>query len=121
ESDMSKVPAKVVRNDRLISVVQDFSGGLGEAQITVLAQSVIHNIASFEYHLNGWAAHNGKSIQKVKEMFRASLPLRIIHDLWDNDKHVTSRQGHSGLSPRLEHVRRHARLTTKAKKALRCS
>ena len=116
EFDMGKLPAKVIQNDRVVGVLQDFSGGLSEEDIANLAFVVIHNIANLQDHLRQWAARNGKDKTEVDATFNASQYLQLIHDLSNNDKHGYPPHGggRSGLAPMLINLRRQMQLTTKA-------
>lgn len=117
ESDMSKLPSQVVRSDRFVGVHQDFSGGMSEEDMSNAAHTVIHNIANLRDHLRRWAARNGKDKAKVDAAFAASVPLRIIQDLSNNDKHGPARDGgNSGLAPALTEIRRVMKLTPRAQK-----
>ena len=116
EFNMGKLPAKVVQNDRIVTVFQDFSGGLSEEEFANLAHSVINNIANLQDHLRRWAAKNGKDKTKVDAVFNESRPLQLIKDLSNNDKHGYPLRGggYSGLAPKLNNIHRPMRLTTKA-------
>jgi hypothetical protein len=118
EADISKFLPQVINDGHRIGFYQDWSGGLNDADLANFANSLIQNIASLEYHLKKWADHNGRDKTKVDAAFKSSLALKIIHDLWNNDKHgyPPRNGGHSGKSPKLGEVRRFVRLTTKAEK-----
>lgn len=116
ESDLSQLPGRVFQNDRVTALFQDFSGNLKQEDIENAAHTVIHNIANLQDHLRRWAHHNRKDKTKVDEAFDASLDLRIMKDLSNNDKHGYPPRdgGHSGLSPVLKDVRRVMQLRTGA-------
>jgi len=118
EPDLSKLPARVIRTDRILGVYQDFSGGLKDEEIANLAYSLIQNIANLEDHLRGWAVRNGKDKSLVDQAFKASFALQVIKDLSNNDKHGYPRRGkgYSRRSPKLVNPRRILRMTTGEKK-----
>lgn len=117
EFNMSKLPAKVIKNDKVIGIFQDFSGELSTEEIQNIAHMVIHNIANLKDHLNRWAGINGKDKTKIQATFGASQPLKLIQDLSNNDKHGYPPRdgGYSGLAPKLIKVGRVMRMTTRAK------
>jgi hypothetical protein len=111
--DIGKLPAKVVQNERGIGMFQDFSGGLTKEDIENLAYAVVHNIANLQDHLRRWAANNGMDEKKVDATVNGSLPLQLIKDLSNNDKHgyPPRRGGRSGAAPQLVNLGRRMRLT----------
>jgi hypothetical protein len=114
EFDLSKFPAKVVNTNRFFSIFQDFSGSMSEADMANAAQMIIQNIASLKNHLIGWAGKNGKDKERVTATVNGSLPLKIILDLWNTDKHGTKtrlNESHSGLLPVLTMISRVMMLT----------
>lgn len=116
EGDLTKFRPVVFQDEQRIGLLHEFSGGLTASEIENLAQSVIANIASLHDHLCGWARRNGHDPNRIRGVLATSLPLQIITDLWNNDKHgVPSRtgdRGKSGRAPRLIEIRRTLRLTT---------
>ncbi len=118
EADINKIIPQVINNNSREGFYQDWSGGLTDSDLANLANSLIQNIASLEYHLKKWADHNDYDKEKVDTTFSASQPLKIIHDLWNNDKHgYPPRQpSRSGLCPQLAEIKRLLRLETKAEK-----
>ena len=64
EFDMTKLPATVRQDQGYISVSQDFTGGLTQAEIDNVAYSLIHNIANLHDHLRRWARRTGKDPKK---------------------------------------------------------
>jgi len=116
ETDISNIKPKVRGDRHKIRIYQDWMGGLKEADITNLANSLIANIASLEYRLEQWAHHNNKDKGVVDKIFKASKELKIIHDLWNNDKHgYPPRQpSKSGLCPRADKFNRVLQMVTKA-------
>jgi hypothetical protein len=114
EFDLAKVPARVISTPHVYEVMQDFRGGMSEEEIANSAYTLIHNIANLRDHLRRWAARNWKDKEKVDATFAASLELRIIQDLSNNDKHGPARDGgNSGLAPQLKEINRLMRLATK--------
>ena len=51
ETEISKFPATVAQNERMIFMFQDFRGGLSEEQLVNLAVSLIHNVFNLRDHL----------------------------------------------------------------------
>lgn len=115
EIEMSKFLPKVINDGRRKGFFQDWSGGLTEAEVTNIAQSLIYSIAHFDAPLKKWADQNGKDKTKVDHMFNSSLALQIIKDLSNYDKHPYPPRngGHSGKSPRIDKFRRVMQMTTK--------
>lgn len=107
EGDLTRFPPKLFEDEKHFGMYQDFMGGLSDADIENLAQSVIANIASFGNHLRRWAVRNGHDRNRVDETISKSLALQVITDLWDAEKHGPPRDGgHSGKTPKLVGVRR---------------
>jgi len=81
---------------------------------------LIHNIANLHDHLRKWAARtDARKEDVIDDTFDKSLPLKIMKDLSNVDKHGPPRnRGFSGLAPRLEGVRRSLRITAKPKKGV---
>src|SRR4051794_20027994 len=84
ETDLSKLPAMVVSNERFFGIEQDFNAGLKEEELSNLAHQSIHNIANLRDNLKRWSAQNGKDEQRVWDTFNGSLPIRVIQDLSNN-------------------------------------
>ena len=118
ETEISKFLPKVINDGRRKGFSQDWSGGLTEAELTNIAQSLIYSIAHFDDPLKKWADHNSQDKTKVDLMFNSSLALRIIKDLSNYDKHAYPKRdgGHSGKSPRVDKFRRVMQMTTKPEK-----
>lgn len=118
EIDVSKFLPKMINDGHRRGFSQDWSGGLSEAEITNIAQSLVYNIANFDASLKKWAEENNKDKTKVDVMFNSSLALRIIKDLSNCDKHAYPQRdgGHSGKSPRVDEFRRIMQMTTKPEK-----
>jgi hypothetical protein len=117
ECDPKKMVAKVIQNDVIIGVVQDFRGGLSDDQLSNQAHSVIHNIANLRDNLRRWAANNGHDKDRVDTLIENSIENRILQDLSNNDKHGYPPRGggHSKKSPLLTKLTRVMRLQTQAK------
>jgi hypothetical protein len=118
ESDISKFKPKVINDRSRVGYYQDWMGELNDADVANFAVSLITNIASLEYHLKKWADRQGYDKSIVDKAFANSQELKIIHDLWNNDKHgYPPRQpSKSGLSPRVDKFCRIVRMTTAAQK-----
>jgi len=115
ETEISKFLPKVINDGRRKGFSQDWSGGLTEAEVTNIAQSLIYSVAHFDLPLKKWADQNDKDKTKIDHMFNSSLALQIIKDLSNYDKHAYPPRngGHSGKSPRIYEFRRVMRMTTK--------
>ena len=115
ETEISKFLPKVINDGRRKGFFQDWSGGLTDAEVTNIAQSLIYIIAHFNAPLKKWADQNGKDKTKVDHMANSSLALQIIKDLSNYDKHAYPPRngGHSGKSPRTDEFRRVMQMTTK--------
>ena len=113
EADVSKFMAQEIDDGHRRGFYQDWSGGLSKEEMTNIAQSLIANMASLENHLKKWAHHNGKDEMKVEDAYKSSSALKVIKDLWNNDKHGynSQRVGDSGLSPRVGEIYSTLRLT----------
>ncbi len=120
EVDLGKLEAKLIETEHGNSVYQDFSGGLSPEELENLAFSLIHNIANLHDHLRRWAARtDARKEDDIDDAFHKSLPLKIMKDLSNVDKHGPPRnRGFSGLAPRLEGVRRSLRITAKPNKGV---
>ena len=115
ETDLSKFLPKVIDDGHRKGFHQDWSGGLSEAELTNIAQSLIYGIAHFDAPLKKWANRSSQDKTKVDLMFNSSLALRITKDLSNYDKHAYPPRdgGHSGKSPRIDEFRRVMQMTTK--------
>ncbi len=117
ETDISKFKPSIISNNHRIGFYHDWTGNLTEAERINYVQSLISNIASFEYQLCKWADHNGHDKTIVKTAFDNSKALQIIHDLWNTDKHAgSSRESKSRLWPKLKEINSSLQLTTKPEK-----
>lgn len=117
EADLSKFPpiVKVVGN--WITVRQDFNRELNQAQMTNVAFQVIRAIADLKDHLRSAARRLKLDPEDVERSINQSLPLQLMIDLANFDKH--SKHGkvkaqRSKRSPRLINVRGALQITTKA-------
>ena len=117
ETDMSRLPARVVSTPRFLDIIQDFSGGASSAELENMAISVILNVASLRDHIRRWASRTDRDKGKVDETFEKSLALKIVQDLFDRDKHAGPGRngGYSGCSPMLSNIGRVMRLQTQAR------
>jgi hypothetical protein len=113
ETDISKFPATVGKSERLILMSQDFRGGLSDERLTNLAVSLIHNVFNLRDHLVKWARAHGGRDQGGWDFFKGSMPLKIIADLSNVEKHgyPLERPSWSGLDPKLGEVTRPLSLT----------
>jgi hypothetical protein len=108
ELNVGTLVGQVIQTPRVHGVFQDFSGGQSEEDLSNIAHSTISNIAHLHDHLKGWARRNGKDSTRVRDTLDRSLPLKIIMDLANNDKHgyPPREGGHSSLAPKLINVGR---------------
>jgi hypothetical protein len=112
EEDLAKFTPTVIENEHGRVIIQDFRGGLSPEQISNIAHSSIHNLASLADHLRGWARRNSKDVKLVDAAIDSSFELQVIIDLWNVEKHGPPRDGgRSGRSPKLAEVNRVMRLT----------
>lgn len=113
EGDLTKFLPQIFQDEKHFAMYQDFVGGLTPAELSNLAHSVIHNVANLRDHLRRWAANNGHNPSRIDQAISHSVPLQIITDLSDNDKHGYPRRddGYSGKAPKLAEIRRVLRLT----------
>jgi len=111
-ADLSLFEPKVVESESGTYIVQDFSGGLNQAQLENLLLQVIHAIANLRDNVAKWADQRGVEFDP-KAFVHASGELALVHDLSNGDKHghplKTSWTGHS---PTVVEVSRSLRLTT---------
>jgi hypothetical protein len=123
EPVLTKFPARIQSTKTSVSIVQDFSGGMPESEMENAVHNVIALVASLEYHLQRWAANNGRDPDRVRWTFANSEPLKIIHDLWNNDKHgypPARGKDRTGRKPRLTNVHRRMQLKTRSEKGSWC-
>jgi hypothetical protein len=123
EPVLTKFPAHIRATHNTVCVFQDFSGGMPESEMENAVQNLIALVASLEYHLQKWAAKNGRNPDRVRWTFETSEPLKVIHDLWNNEKHgypPPRGRDRTGRKPRLTHVRRRMQLKTRAQKGSWC-
>jgi len=118
ETEISKFLPKMINDVHSKGFSQDWSGGLTEAEITNIAQSLIYSIAHFDAALKKWAEQNSQDKAQIDNVFNHSLALRIIKDLSNYDKHAYPLRngGYSGKSPRVDEFRRIMQMTTKPEK-----
>ena len=116
EGDLTKFLPHIFQDEKHFAMYQDFVGGLTVAELSNLAHSVIHNVANLHDHLRRWAAKNGHNPSRIDQVISHSVPLQIITDLSNNDKHgyPPRNAGHSGKAPQLAEIKRVLRLTTAA-------
>ena len=116
EDDLGQFPPDVSQAENYFAFFQDFAGGLSPTEISNLAHSMIHNIVNLRDHLRKWAAKNGHDKALVDKTLSGSLPLQVITDLSNNDKHdyPPRNSGFSKKALKLIDVERVLRLTTRA-------
>jgi len=106
-----KLQPSIKRQAGVISI--SFDGGLSAAQLENTAMQAIFHVAHLRDHLKTWAKEHGHKPSLVDEAVAASLPLKVILDLANTDKHggFARDGGFSGLQPRLTGLTRCLRLT----------
>lgn len=114
DEDLSHFPALVIAGNGMIGMYLDFAGGLSPEQVKNRVQILIYNVANFPAYLRKWARVNGKPDDVIDETEQSSLPLQVMKDLANIDRHADAdrRGGHSGKSPQLGEVQRALRMTT---------
>jgi len=120
EDDITKFQPTVILGEHQIGFIQDWAGEITDEQRSNYVHSLIEVIASFQYYLNQWADQHGKDKTEVKTTFDSSQALKVIHDLWNVEKHTGKRLGrnHSGLSPKLGEIIPVGRLTLEPGKGM---
>ena len=118
EYDPNKLKATFIQTKKHVVMLQDFRGGLSDAELSNQAHTVIHNIANMRDNLRRWAAHNGQDKTKVDQTVDNCLELQIIMDLSNNEKHgyPPRHGGRSGRCPKLIEITRVMKIRTQAKK-----
>ena len=107
ERELSKFPAGIYSDDQRRVMVQDFSGGMSEADMSESLHGLIHNIASFHDHLQKWGERNRVSRESIHNFLKNSFDFCVVRDLWNNDKHghpPDRNDGWSRMAPRLANV-----------------
>jgi hypothetical protein len=108
EADLSKFPATWEHTEAGITVRQDFNRGMGEAELHNAAFQIIRTIADLKDHLRAAARRLGFDPEDVESIIDNSLPLQLMLDLANWDKHgqleKPARQ-RSKRSPRLVNLR----------------
>jgi len=116
EHDMQKFPALVAATPKGVVFLQDFRGDMRQEEVENIASTLVHNVASFQDHVTKWAENRGKPRSEIDAAFKGSTALRVIKDLWNNDKHgySASRHHHSGVAVQHVNVKPVMRLTANA-------
>jgi hypothetical protein len=114
DTDISKYPATVQQNDRMTSMWQDFRGGLSHEQLLNLAFSLAYNVFILRDHLLNWASGRPGGREQVLDFFKTSMPLKIVADLCNADKHgYPPDRPWTDLVPSLGEVTRPLQITAK--------
>lgn len=117
EPDLSKFPPTFDVAEQSVMVRQDFNQGLDRAQLENKAFQVIRSIADMKDHLRAAARRVGRDPDEVEQAIEASLPLQLVIDLANFDKHGAHEKPpkqRSKRSPRLVNVRGAFQITAKA-------
>ena len=103
ESDVQNIPAEIYSNDKRTVIVQDFSGGMSEVEISETLHGLIANVASFHDHLQKWGDLHGVSRDAIHNFLKDSYDFCVVRDLWNNDKHgyPPRADGWSKVAPKL--------------------
>ena len=107
QPDVSKLPARIIDRNALRTVMQDFTGGKSEADLSETLHGLIHNVASFPDHLQKWGQNHAVSEDSIRNFMKASFDFCVVRDLWNCDKHGDYKPGNtewSRRSPRLLNV-----------------
>jgi hypothetical protein len=113
EQDITKFKPTVIKNGNRIGFYQDWSGDITQAERINYLQSLISNIAEFEYILDKWADQSGYDKNIVNNAVESSIELKVIHDLWNAEKHADSRRNsRSGLFPIIKDISGNLQLKT---------
>lgn len=117
KADLRKFPAQIYRSLRGKFLMQDFSGGMSEAELANIVQSIIHNLGSFHDHLQNWAEPRGISRTSIHNYLARSDDFCVVMDLYNRDKHGAPghRNGWSRKQPELGRPRGVLQLKTQAK------
>lgn len=108
ERDFSKFKPHIIRKPGTVTILQDFSGGQSQAELSEALHSLIANVASFHDHLKAWGRRNSVNGDTIHNFFQHSEDFCIVYDLWNRDKHGGDSRdgGWSKKSPRLTAARR---------------
>lgn len=124
DDNLNNFRAQIWKSPKGVLMQSDFNGGMSVSEMENSLQTLISLVASLEYHLRRWASKNGRDPNRVSWFYENSEPLKIVHDLWNNDKHgypPSHGRDRTGRKPRLVHVRRSMRLKTRAEKGSWCT
>ena len=116
EPDLSKFPPVVEVVGNWMTVRQDFSRGLNQAQLNNVVFQVVRAIADLKDHLRGAARRLKLDAEEVEKTINGSLSLQLMIDLANFDKHGQHdkvRAQRSKRSPRLVNVRGAMQITTR--------
>jgi len=103
--DLALIKPKPIGIPGKIGIVIDFQGEYTDAQITNIAYNLIHNIANLRDNLKRWAKNNKRDVTLVDSTFNNSMPLKIIQDLSNADKHgYPPGKSNSGKSPKISEI-----------------
>lgn len=115
EPDLSKFPP-TLEVGRCVTVRQDFNQGLDRAQLENKAFQVIRSIADMKDHLRAAARRLQRDPSEVEQAIETSLPLQLMIDLANFDKHGAHdkpAKQRSKRSPLLINVRGAFQITAK--------
>ncbi len=87
KTDVRNLPARIYESSSARCIVQDFSGGHSETELTETLYSVIHNIANLHDHLRNWGDDHGLSRESIHNFLKDSFDYCVIKDLSNGDKH----------------------------------
>lgn len=117
EPDLSKFLPVVEAVGNWVVVRQDFNRGLNQAQLNNAAFQVVRAIAGLKDHLRNAARRQELDAEEVEKTINGSLPLQLMIDLANFDKHSKHdkvKAQRSKRSPRLMNVRGAMQITARA-------
>ena len=117
-TNMKQFTPQLINNGKRIGFSQNFMGGLSDEGLANSINSLIHNIVSLRDNLKSWVARNSLDKRKVDDVFKNSESLKIMMDLWNNDKHGYPPRdaGYSGKSPQIINIHSEMQLSSGNKK-----
>jgi hypothetical protein len=117
ENDFTRFPSRIMTRDGTITLLQDFSGGLSDAEIANFAHSLIATIANYRAHLGEYGRQHGFPNERRKaalQVLDGSPHFCVIKDLFNREKHPERpphNGGYSRRDPTIREIHRIMRLT----------
>jgi hypothetical protein len=111
-TDFEKFPAQVYASERSWFMYQDFRGRRSDAELELVANQLLSEIAHLEGYFRRWARGTSRGVEVVDETIRNSRELQIVIDLANRDKHGgDAHKSRSRLNPSLKNIDSHFSLT----------